>query len=74
MDKLFSIISRCVEDEYPNWFIQDECAAHHTDLIYFTLTVKIHKDSRKNYSKNSKLSYCHTWIYIFRNNFAIYCK
>ena len=24
LDKLFSIISRFVEEKYPNWFIQDE--------------------------------------------------
>ncbi|CAD1481277.1 unnamed protein product, partial [Heterotrigona itama] len=32
LDKLFSMISRSVEEKYPNWFIQDECAAHRKDL------------------------------------------
>ena len=50
LGKLFSIISRSVKDKYPNWFIQGECATYCKNLIYFTLTVKVYKDSD---SKNS---------------------
>ena len=62
LDKLFSIISRSVEEKYPNWFVQDECVTHRKDLVYFISTVKIHKDtvrlgerlriSAKNFLKN----------------------
>ena len=44
LDKLFSIISRSVEKKYPNWFIQDECAAHRKDLVshHSVATIALH--------------------------------